>query len=241
MDYLLRRLNELSVAPSSVDAVLLTHGHGDHVSGVAAFAGRFGVPVYVRREAERGICARLKKLNRALFVVFDSSDFFIKDITITPIELPHDVPCTGFCLFSEGERIGIATDLGRVTPEILLRLAPCGVVLLEANHDTELLCASRSYPRALKRRIMSPCGHLSNAACAEAVARLCLSGALKRVILAHLSAENNYPELAVGTVRAYLERNGIDSGGIDIITAAQYGVTGFIGAGAPAAHIVEAV
>ncbi|MDR1092514.1 MAG: MBL fold metallo-hydrolase [Clostridiales bacterium] len=232
-EYLVQKLESLNISPAALDGVLITHEHGDHTNGLPAFCRRFPVPVYMREDAAAGIKKRWKKdaRNHAC-VLFGGEDFFIKGLGVSPIELPHDVPCTGFSIWDREEKLSVITDLGVLTPRVLQSVGDSGILMIESNHDPDLLRASAKYPAVLKRRILSARGHLSNADCAEAVVRLYAAGRLKRVILAHLSLENNYPDLALSTLRAAFARAGLSADGLAVSVAEQYKVSGFITAGA---------
>ncbi|GHU99424.1 MBL fold metallo-hydrolase [Clostridia bacterium] len=231
LEYLVKALESLNISPAQIDGVLITHEHGDHTNGLPAFCRRFPAPVYVYEQAAAGVKKRLRKETFDFrCVVFSDGDFFIKGLGVSPIVLPHDVPCTGYSIWDREEKISVVTDLGTMPTRVLQSVADSGVLMIESNHDPDLLRASSKYPPVLKRRILSSHGHLSNADCAEAVVRLYAAGRLKRVILAHLSLENNYPDLALSTLRAAFQRAGLRIEGLEVSVAEQYKTTGFLAA-----------
>jgi len=188
---LLRRLARLAVEPESITAVLITHEHADHVGGAARCAARFGWRVY----ASHGTAAA-GGLDRIGVRRFDSHACFAIDaLEIHPFPVPHDAREPTQFVFADGtQRLGVLTDAGALTPHIVAMLADCAALVLECNHDAEMLARGR-YPPALKRRIAGGFGHLDNGAAAELLRRIAGRG-LKHVVAAHLSEENNTPTLA---------------------------------------------
>lgn len=191
-------------------SVLVTHRHSDHIAGLAALTQRHpNICVYAREDtaphlAEGGV--KKEKIR-----LFDAADFYVGDLTVTPVPLCHDVPCVGFCLTCGGKRAAYLTDTGVVPPSAFAAASDCDLAIIECNHSPELVLANTKYPPILKKRILSRTGHLSNEACADAVVRLCRAG-VKHFVLAHLSKENNYPELAYAVVREALMRAGLEAG-----------------------------
>ncbi|WP_319244734.1 MBL fold metallo-hydrolase [uncultured Propionivibrio sp.] len=191
---MLERLGRLGLEAASIDALLVTHEHSDHVSGVVRFASRFGIPVVLTH----GTFAALGELPAAapVFRLVDShAAFALGDLEILPYPVPHDAREPVQFVFSDGAaRLGVLTDCGRITPHVVEVLGRCDALVLECNHDPELLSAS-SYPPMLKRRIAGNFGHLDNAQAAGLLAQVD-QRRLQHVIAAHLSEENNRPELA---------------------------------------------
>jgi phosphoribosyl 1,2-cyclic phosphodiesterase len=196
------RLSRLGVAPESVSAIIVTHEHSDHIGGVSAFAMRFGTPVWLTF----GTLAVVSEQFACLPCVrgFDSQDrFAIDGIEVRPFPVPHDArePVQFVC--SDGRwRLGVLTDLGVSTVHVEASLSGCDALVLECNHDLEML-AHGDYPESLKRRIASRLGHLDNVAAAELLGRIDTSR-LKHLIAAHLSRENNRPELACAALACVL-------------------------------------
>ncbi|MCX8017829.1 MAG: MBL fold metallo-hydrolase [Rhodocyclaceae bacterium] len=195
-----RRLARLDVAPESVSAVLVTHEHGDHAGGAAATAARFGWAVY----ASHGTAAAAAPLREAPVRRFDSHRAFaLGDLEIHPFPVPHDAREPTQFVFSDGaRRLGVLTDAGAITPHIVAMLTGCAALVLECNHDAQMLQNGR-YPPPLKKRIAGGLGHLDNEAAAALLRRLGGAG-LQHVIAAHLSEENNRPELARTALAAAL-------------------------------------
>lgn len=192
-----RRLELIGVAAESLDALLITHEHGDHVRGLGPLVRQLELPVYLQADLARNLAdVGHAKLVRE-FV--DGEDFTIKDLTICPFAVTHDsLAPVGFTLAGESGKLGVATDLGIATRLVIERLQNCQALVLETNHDEELL-RDGPYPWALKQRVRSNHGHLSNNA-GSALLRALLWQGLEKVFLGHLSETNNRPELALQAV-----------------------------------------
>jgi phosphoribosyl 1,2-cyclic phosphodiesterase len=196
-----KRLKSLQLDPCSVSAILISHEHSDHVYGLAMLAKKLNVPVFMTGAThqawarslrdEAGELPKLAKLE-----VFSSGrSFQIADITVTPFTIPHDAADpVGFTFRAEGTKIAIATDLGYMPASVCDHLRKCDVLMVESNHDLEMLRVG-PYPWSVKQRVMSRVGHLSNESLAQFFAKDYDKGA-SYIILAHLSEQNNHPEIA---------------------------------------------
>jgi len=188
-----RRLGVLGVALDSLNAILVSHEHGDHTRGVPVASRRHGIPV----RSTRGTARAAGLADLAGWEPFDAhaGGFRVGDLQILPYAVPHDArePCQ-FVLADGRRRLGILTDAGRVTPHVRDTLATVDALLLECNHDAGLL-ATGPYPPALRARVGGPLGHLSNGQAAALLAQL-ECGRLAHVVAAHLSEKNNRPALA---------------------------------------------
>lgn len=195
-----KALCDINVEPSSLDGILITHEHTDHVQGLGTFSRKFDLPVFVNQETLDAMPKQRDKMNSNKINTFKVDDkFSIGDLTIKPFSIPHDAanPC-GFNIEKDDKKISIATDIGHMTNTILENLEESLFVMLEANYDPEVLRCS-SYPFPLKSRIAGPTGHLSNEIAGKTISHLLKSG-LKTAMLGHLSKESNFPELAYQTV-----------------------------------------
>lgn len=193
-------LTNLEIEPSSIDGILITHEHSDHVQGLGTFAKKYNLPVYVNQKTLDAMPKQKEKINEKNIKNFIIEEKFeIGDLKIKPFSIPHDAanPC-GFSIFKDSKKISIATDIGHMTNGILKNLEDSLFVLLESNYDPEVLKFSR-YPYPLKSRIAGPTGHLSNEIAGKTIAHLLNSG-LQQAMLGHLSKESNFPELAYKTV-----------------------------------------
>lgn len=202
------RLGTLGVAPESIVGIVVTHEHGDHTSGIGVFARRHGTPLYMT-DRTRAACAKLLRGQEPIIEYLPGRAFQVGDIRIEPFLTVHDAADpVGVALVDEctGLRVGIATDLGRPTAQVLHALADCDLLILEANHDEVMLHMS-AYPASVKQRISSSRGHLSNQAAARLVTEL-MHPRLAGVVLAHLSAECNRPALARQVVGDALAKAG---------------------------------
>jgi phosphoribosyl 1,2-cyclic phosphodiesterase len=239
---LLKRMQVAEEDPYSIDALLITHEHQDHVQGVAVLARKLGIPVYFTRATHRAwmrwmmpnkrmtYAAWLERRKQAAAVeeapessepeapqadpcrlpgveyFTAGSQFSIGDIDITPFTIPHDAADpVGFVFKAQGIRMGIATDLGYLPPNVKMAIRNCDVLMIESNHDLEML-RDGPYPWSVKQRVMSRVGHLSNEAVSDFLEKN-YDGNASYVVLAHLSECNNLPELArVTAERALRDR-----------------------------------
>ena len=197
-----RRLRECGIEPEEVSAIVISHEHGDHCRGVAPFAKNLDIPVFMTSEVLR--CSGIN-LNPANHRPINAGDpFEVGGFHFTCFSVPHDsVDPLGFIVEKDGIKLGIVLDLGYLSNLVLERLRGCDGIILESNHDVQMLKVG-PYPWALKQRVMSRRGHLSN----DSVAKYLESdfdGKARHVILAHLSKKNNLPELALLSARRALE------------------------------------
>ena len=186
------RLGRLGIAAESIDAVLLTHEHSDHLGSAARFAARFGLPVYLTYGTQQALSDCWPDCR----LIDSHQTFAIGSLEVQAFPVPHDAREPVQYVFSDGQhRLGVLTDCGTVTAHVLSMLDACDALVLECNHDTRLLAES-SYPAMLKRRISGNFGHLGNGQAAELLTRIETSR-LQHIVAAHLSEQNNRPELAV--------------------------------------------
>ena len=187
-----RRMQRLGLAADDVDAVLVTHEHSDHIGGVFACARRFDWAVLLTH-GTRAACGDDGADVRT--TIIDSHEVLaVGDICVHPFPVPHDArEPVQFVLADGARRLGVLTDAGHVTAHMVAMLDACDALVLECNHDAQML-AHGSYPQALKRRIGGLWGHLDNIAAASLLSQL-EGSSLRHVVAAHLSAENNTPAL----------------------------------------------
>ena len=187
-----RRLARLDLTPSHLDAIIVTHEHGDHIKGVGPLARKYNLPVYITagtfRSKKIGVLDDVRLIHR--YEPFDINAFHI-----TPVAVPHDASEPAqFIIECDNKRLGILTDLGNISPHVEMHYQSCDALILEANHDPAML-ASSAYPFSLKQRVGGAWGHLSNQQAArflESVDRK----KLEHLVVAHISRQNNSVELA---------------------------------------------
>ncbi len=201
-------LGEAGVDPDCLDAIFITHEHRDHTTALDVFVKHHPVPVHITERSAQKMLPRVGEPLREQLVIHPPLySVEVGPFTFSSFLTSHDsAQSVGFRITvrkgDETHEIGYATDLGTVTPAVETGLCGCECVVLECNHDEEMLMEG-PYPYDLKRRIASAKGHLSNRDCADFATRLATNG-LKRLLLAHLSEINNLPELALGEVKAAL-------------------------------------
>ncbi len=181
------RLARLGLTPADLCAILVTHEHADHISGVAPLARQFHLPVYLSHGTRRGMTA----LDDLELRTFNADECFsVEGVAVTPVPVPHDArEPTQFVLEAGGVRFGVLTDLGHVTRHVADAYRTCDALLVEANHDPAML-RDGGYPAHLKRRIASSLGHLSNEQTVALLEEIG-SDAMRHVIVGHISEQNN--------------------------------------------------
>ena len=212
-----RRLHTRNVEATALSAIVVTHEHQDHVGGVFRLARRYGIPVWMSAGTYQGV--RKDHSDIQIHFCRDGEPFSIGDLEFTPFTVPHDArEPLQYCASDGDGKFGVLTDAGQATPHLLNALNGSDALVLECNHDPQMLAGS-VYPASLKRRINSVYGHLSNQAASEILRELDKSR-LKKVVGAHLSQTNNTPELA----RAALEMGLAEHQAEIMIACQQHGV-----------------
>lgn len=202
-----RRLGQAGMLAEQIDAIFITHEHGDHIGCARQLALRERIPIWM----SQGTYAALDEpdFGGLLRIASDTAVFELGELQVRPFTVPHDArePLQLTCT-DGAARLGVLTDLGHATPHVLEELAGCGTLLLECNHDPAMLAAS-AYPPFLKQRVGGAYGHLANGA-AAAIAQAMKPTGLKQVVAAHLSEQNNRPDLARRVLAAALDCNDAD-------------------------------
>lgn len=214
-----RRLAGLGLSPEDLDAILVTHEHHDHVGGIGPLSRRYQLPVHIAPQTQAAL-PRLGTIS-ALHHFSTGSVFTVAGLSVVPFATTHDaVSPVGFVIHSKEGKIGYATDLGIPTRLVVDQLQQCRALVLEANHDDQML-QDGPYPWSLKQRIRSRHGHLSNREAMQLLAQVAWPG-LEALFLAHLSEENNCPQLVMESFRGTLEDCGY---GPEIILGSQHQVS----------------
>ena len=197
---------------STLSGILITHEHADHIRSVGTLARKFHLPIYASEGTWGAMLPQIGDIPFPLIRAFSSDTTFdIGDIRVSTFSIPHDAAePVGFTFECEGKKTALCTDVGAMNEKIFLRLSGSEEVLLESNYDIVML-QKGTYPFHLKKRILGEKGHLSNKEAATVCARLASLGT-KKIILGHLSQENNTPQLAYEAAKLYIENCGIEVG-----------------------------
>ncbi|MGN1097987.1 MAG: MBL fold metallo-hydrolase, partial [Clostridia bacterium] len=201
------RLCAIGVDPSELSAILVTHEHVDHIRGVGVMSRRFNLPIYASMGTWNGMIESIGNIaHEKIHYIAADVPFAIDDAVIFPFATSHDAnESLGFTVSNGHKSVSLATDLGMVDKYVYDNVKNSDLLVLEANHDEQMLM-NGPYPQQLKKRIFSDCGHLSNKVCGALCGRIlseCGDG--KRILLGHLSKDNNTPEVAFETVRRSVE------------------------------------
>lgn len=196
------RLARLGLVPGDLAGIVVTHEHDDHIGGVARLARRHGIPVWLTPGTLAGFEALFAGVAH-ISMIRNYEAFAVGDVQVQPFPVPHDAREPAQYVFSDGaSRLGVLTDVGCSTRHIEAMLSGCDALVLECNHDAEMLRTS-SYPQKLRERIAGRFGHLDNGAAADLLRSLD-NGKLKHLVAAHLSQENNRPDLARAALSAVM-------------------------------------
>ena len=189
-------LESINVEPDSINAIGLTHAHNDHIRGCGVFARKFNTPIFAHPDTLDSITYLLKHREK---IVPWKEPFRIEELMFTPFPLSHDAyPTVGYLITGGDRKLAVCTDLGVITEQVVSHLSQAQFLVIESNHDPDMLI-NGPYPWDLKERIASRVGHLSNHDTA-AFLKESINGRIQKIILAHLSEENNTSEIALNTV-----------------------------------------
>lgn len=200
-------LGEIGVSPSELCGIFVTHEHTDHISGLRVFASRYNLDVYAHPDVITAM-RNTKKIDDKVKTMEITSPLELSGVKIIPFENSHDsVACLGYRFdMSDGRSICVCTDTGYVTDDAREKMRGCDLAFLESNHEVTML-QNGTYTYQLKQRILSNSGHLSNDSCAEYACEL-VRGGTTRIVLSHLSRENNMPDIAYQTTLCALRQEG---------------------------------
>jgi len=208
---------------TKLGAIFVTHEHSDHIAGVGVLMRKFRVPVYATQPTWEAMEGKIGRIPGDLIRYVESGKpLQIGSLQVNPFSIPHDAAGpVGYAFEGGGKKLAIATDVGCIQEEWMQAVSGSDMLLLESNHDIDMLRAGR-YPYDLKMRILGKRGHLSNDDAGTAAVKLC-QGGVKQILLGHLSGENNFPELAWESVAMHLRQAGID---IPLGVASRSGLSG---------------
>lgn len=198
------RLARLDLEPNDLQGIVITHEHDDHASGAFKFAAKYNIPLWLTYGTLKMVSRYLPNQHQLQLNVIDShSSFSIQALEVQPFPVPHDAREPIQCVFSDGVRsLGVLTDVGHITPHIESKLNGCQALMLECNHDADML-KNGPYAWSLKKRVGGDLGHLDNLDTAQLLSKLD-HRPLQHVVAAHLSAKNNTPQLAQGALAKVL-------------------------------------
>ena len=226
-----KRLEELlgfiGVSPLSVSAILITHEHSDHIKGAGIVSKKYGLPVFATEETHLSMKKSGIPEENIKYILPDT-DFEIGSIGVRAFSIPHDAANpVGYSFFYGNNKLSVATDMGHMNDYIFENIKGSTAVILESNHDIDMLKSGR-YPEFLKRRILGNLGHLSNADAAKTALRLLESGT-RHIMLGHVSADNNTPKIALSETANMAVKNGLVPGkDFSLSVANRYMPTSFL-------------
>ena len=222
-------LNDINLSLNDIDAVFVTHEHSDHINAVGVISRKYNLPVYATEGTWDNMPEKVGKIsNYNKKIVYKEEDILLNDVLIHPFSIPHDAkdPVCYSILYNK-TKICVATDMGHVTKDIIDNIKYSSALVLESNHDVNMLKMG-AYPSYLKERILGKYGHISNETCGKLLSCV-MNDKLKNVFLAHLSEDNNTPDLAYLTVANTLEEFGIYAEkDVNLHIAKPYGITELI-------------
>lgn len=202
-------LKDIDIDAEKIKGIFITHEHSDHIKGAGILSRKFDIPIFANIKTWCAMKDKLGDIKDSNMKVFENDKTYsLGDIIIRPFSIPHDSSdAVGYNIYTGNEKMSIATDIGEITDNIRRHLYKSKLVVLESNYDPNMLMMG-SYPYALKKRVMSQTGHLANEDAANFCVELIKEGT-ESILLAHLSKENNFPELAYETSKGILTQNNI--------------------------------
>lgn len=206
-------LKHIGEESSSIDGIFITHEHIDHIKGVGVLSRKYDIPIYANDNTWAVMEKNIGKIKEHNIRIMDRrASITINDLEIRSFNIPHDaIAPVGYTVSSAGKNASVVTDFGVFTEEIRDNIIDSDIILLESNHDVNMLRMG-PYPYKLKLRVLGENGHLSNEDCGSAIVSLLKNDKKKQIVLGHLSGTNNHPDLAYQTVVDVLSANGIRPG-----------------------------
>jgi len=222
-------LADIGVSPGEIDGILVTHEHSDHISGIGVLTRKYNISVYANEKtAEAMKVSSSGIVPGCIKTIVTGESFTIRSAEVRAFKTPHDsASSVGYTVTMDNTKLGVATDTGCITKPMLAALAGCGAVVIESNHDVDML-QSGPYPYILKKRILSDNGHLSNENGAWLATQLALWGT-KHIVLGHLSDKNNTPQKAYDASFKMLSENGFEvNEDVNLLVASKNEITKII-------------
>lgn len=222
-------LKDINVSLDDIDAIFVTHEHSDHIDGVGVLSRKYNIPIYATEGTWNNMPEKIGKIAKAnKRLVYKDEGIMLNDMFIRPFSIPHDAnDPVCYSVFHNGIKVCVATDMGHITRDVIENIKHCSALILESNHDEEML-KSGAYPYPLKQRILGKYGHISNETCGKLLSCV-MNDKLKNVFLGHISQDNNTPDLAYLTVSNTLEEFGIQAEkDVNLHIAKPYGITELI-------------
>ncbi len=204
-------LTEIEVSPQDIQAIFITHEHGDHIKGVGIFSRKYNTPIYATQKTwtmldNNNLIGKVESYNKK--IITPNIPIILGKLSIKAYPITHDaVEPVGYIFTRDNKKIAILTDVGCINSTIIQELSNCNGIMLEFNHDKNMLEVG-NYPYPLKKRILGSYGHLSNDTAAKTLAHIYHKN-MQWAVLAHLSSDNNIPDLAYLTAKNTLQENGI--------------------------------
>ena len=220
-------MDRMGIDPKSLNGILVTHEHADHIKGIGILSRKFDLPIYATEGTWQGMYGKIGAVSEKNRIIIEPDrDFFVGSIDVTPFPTPHDAnESVGYTFEVDGAKVAIATDLGCIKESWMKHVLGSDAILLESNYDADMLNAG-PYPYELKKRIRSRKGHLSNDDAGAVAVELVRNGT-RQIILSHLSKENNFPELAMRSCELCLQIAGLTPHeDVQLYVARRDGATG---------------
>lgn len=221
-------LKEIDISPNDLDAIFVTHEHADHIDGVGVLSRRYNLPIYATEGTWENMAKIGEIASKNKNIIYPDENIIFNDLILTPFSVPHDASepvC--YTIKYDNKKIAVATDMGHITKNIIENLRFCDAIILESNHDISML-KNGDYPINLKERVLGKFGHISNEIAGKLLACI-MNEKLKNVILAHISKDNNSPDLVYNTIKNILEEFGIfENKDVNLYIAKDYGISKII-------------